>query len=368
MRGEFLNVWEDTHREIWTPLADEENVPIDLYSQLYGELFHAIKEPHGEHAHVIPLSDAVQLREAFDRAVLISGVEVTRTAAEFAFERSGVADHEDPQKRRSSVEECLAVLIGQEDSAKGLLAQTLSYLANDPKRRREANARALEAITNSPLKSRRAFEQVRSSAFVGEVALVKFLESVFDILDDLGGKPLSERYFSLVSSFIDKFSLRYDLRPPCTLCPTLPGFFASLISDLRAFASQDPNLAQLMEDYEEAARDLRTGCTDGRIKTCIGKQFMLLEAIVAFDPDVTKNSLGDMCDQLDSWPHPTIKTALKKLYGFASDYPGIRHGAGGKGKLRDIEMRDMVAMSILLTGFTPYLTHGLNPDVVYRRT
>ena len=34
----------------------------------------------------------------------------------------------------------------------------------------------------------------------------------------------------------------------------------------------------------------------------------------------------------------------------------------------DIDMRDMVAMSILLAGFTPYLTHGLNPDVVYRGT
>lgn len=82
-----------------------------------------------------------------------------------------------------------------------------------------------------------------------------------------------------------------------------------------------------MKDYEDAARDLRFGCTEGRIKTCISKQFMLLEAIGALDPDVTENTLGDMCEQLKSWPHPTIKIALKKLYGFASDYPGIRHGS-----------------------------------------
>ena len=31
-------------------------------------------------------------------------------------------------------------------------------------------------------------------------------------------------------------------------------------------------------------------------------------------------------------------------------------------------MRDMVAMSILLVGFTPYLAHGLDSDVVYRGT
>jgi hypothetical protein len=34
--------------------------------------------------------------------------------------------------------------------------------------------------------------------------------------------------------------------------------------------------------------------------------------------------------------------------------------------LRAIEMRDMIAMSILLAGFTPYLTDLLDPDVVYR--
>ena len=149
------------------------------------------------------------------------------------------------------------------------------------------------------------------------------------------------------------------------LCPTLTGLFASLVRDLRAIASQDPHLDQLMKECEEAARDLRFGCTDGRIKTCIGKQFMLLEAIGALDPGVTKNTLGAMCDQLNSWPHATIKEALKKLYGFASDYPGIRHGSGAKGAVRGIEMRDMVAMSILLTGFTPYLERRLNSDAIY---
>ena len=34
--------------------------------------------------------------------------------------------------------------------------------------------------------------------------------------------------------------------------------------------------------------------------------------------------------------------------------------------IRTIDMRDMVAMSILLAGFTPYLTDQLNADNVYR--
>ena len=35
-----------------------------------------------------------------------------------------------------------------------------------------------------------------------------------------------------------------------------------------------------------------------------------------------------------------------------SDYPGIRQGGSPNSVIRDIEMRDMVAVSILLAGFT----------------
>ena len=223
MRGELLHVWEDTYREIWTPLAEEEGIPTDLFSQLYRELSPALKEPLGEDAQEIPLGDAIQLREAFDRALSISGVGITLAAAEVAFGTSGATDHEDLQQRRSAAEECLAALIGDAASAKRLLVQTLSDLADDPKRRAEAKARARDAIVNDAFKSRQTFEQLRSSAFVGEMALVRFLESAFDILDDVGGKPLSDRYFNLLSGFIDKFSLRYDLQPSCILCPDPAG-------------------------------------------------------------------------------------------------------------------------------------------------
>ena len=223
----------------------------------------------------------------------------------------------------------------------------------------------LADIIGNPVQSREAFEATTAYELAGESALVGFFEAMHDALEEMGGDESTNRYFNLLSGFIGKFSLRYDLRRPCVLCPTLPGLFASLVRDLRALASQDLHLDRLMKEYEDAVRDLRFGCTDGRIKTCIGKQFMVLEAIGGLDPVVTKNTLGDMCEQLNSWPHATIKDALKKLYGFASDYPGIRHGSSAKGALRAIEMRDMVAMSILLTGFTPYLERRLSADAIY---
>jgi len=232
----------------------------------------------------------------------------------------------------------------------------------------QPSVEALADIIDNAAQARSAFEKVEATAIAGEWALVGFFESVHGVLEefeDPGDDTLTNRYFNLLAAFIEKYSLRYDLRRPCTLCPTLPGVFASLIRELRALTSQDGHLDQLMKEYEDAVRDLRFGCTDGRIKTCIGKQFMLLEAIGALDPSVTKSTLGDICDQVTSWPHATIKESLKKLYGFASDYPGIRHGSRAKGVLRAIDMRDMVAMSILLVGFTPYLERRLSAETIY---
>jgi hypothetical protein len=215
-------------------------------------------------------------------------------------------------------------------------------------------------------RARREFRKTRVSDVRGEGEVVAFLEGSYEILVDLGGDVLADTYFVLLDRFLERFGLRYDLRKPCNLCPTLPGMFASLVRELQAFTGRDAHLGALMQEYEDAVRDLRYGCTDGRIKTCIGKQIMLLEAIGGTAPGVTRGTLGEICDEVGTWPHPAIKESLKKLYGFASDYPGIRHGRNTRGALRAIEMRDMVVMSILLAGFTPYLTDQLNADVLYR--
>ena len=227
---------------------------------------------------------------------------------------------------------------------------------------------ALADVIDEPIQSREAFEKTTAADLAGEGAVVTFLEAAHPALDDLGGDELSNRYFSLLSGFIDKFSLRYDLRRPCILCPTLPGIFASLVRDLRALTNQDPHLNTLMNEFEDAVRDLRHDGSDRRIKTCIQKQMNLLEAIGRAAPGVTENTLGAICNQVGTWPHEKLKEAMKNLYEFASDYPGIRHGGTPESALRAVDMRDMVAMSILLVGFTPYLAHGLNPDVVYRGT
>ncbi len=274
MRGEFIGVWSETWREIWLPLIDHEDVPEDIFCELYRELAPALKA-------------------------------------------------------RPSVE-------------------------------------ALADIIDNAAHSREAFEKTGANEFAGERALVAFLEAAHSALDELAGDELSNRYFNLLARFIEKFSLRYDLRRPCTLCPTLSGVFASLVRDLRVLASQDAHLDALMKEFENAVRDLRHDCSDGRIKTCIQKQVNLLEAIGRTAPGVTGTTLGAICNQVGTWPHDKLKEAMKDLYGFASDYPGIRHGGTPANALRAVDMRDMVAMSVLLAGFTPYLAAQLDADVVYR--
>lgn len=232
----------------------------------------------------------------------------------------------------------------------------------------QSSVQEIADIIDDPVQSRETFERITTSDFAGEQSLVGFFEAVHSTLEEFessGDDALTNRYFILLEEFIDKYSLRYDLRRPCTLCPTLPGIFASLVRELRMLTDQDAHLDILMKEFEDAVRDLRHDCSDSRIKTCIQKQVNLVEAIGQGVPGVTGNTLGRICDQVGTWPHEKLKIAMKDLYGFASDYPGIRHGGTPTSALRTVDMRDMVAMSILLTGFMPYLESRLSADAIF---
>ncbi|MGA9188533.1 MAG: hypothetical protein WB014_08255 [Methanosarcina sp.] len=274
MRGEFIEVWSETWREIWGKLALQKTAPSDLFCELYDELISALKV-------------------------------------------------------KPSVQQ-------------------------------------LAEITNDPERSEEAFANTKAEDISSEWALIDFLESAYETLDDLDGDSLANNYFNLLEEFVEKFNLRYDLRRPCTFCPTLPGIFVSLMCDLRKVTSQDIYLNNHMKDFENSIRDLRIDCSDTRIKTCIQKQVNLLEAMGRLYPGVKEKTISKICDQLGTWPHETIKEAMKSLYRFTCDYPGIRHSGTGKNATREIEMRDMIAVSILLTGFVPYLTNKLDAEVLYR--
>ena len=226
-------------------------------------------------------------------------------------------------------------------------------------------ATELADIVDDQEQARVAFRDTKATALKGEVAVLKFLERAHTVIEDFDSAALTNRYFKLIRDFLEKYSLRYDLRRPFSLHPTLPGIFARLMRDLRLATNNDAILSAQMHAFEETIRDLKADRSPHRINACIHAQMNLLEALAQRCPGVTAGTLGAMCGQLNTWPHAAVKAAISNLYGFASNYPLIRHGGKPKSALREIEMRDMVSISIVLAGFTPYLTDLIDSNRIF---
>jgi hypothetical protein len=219
MRGEFLPVWSETWRDIWSPLARHADAPVDLFSELYRELTEVLV--------AVPTPEALA-----------------------------------------------------------------------------------DVVTN-PDRARATFRRTKLPSLRGERAVVEFIERAHGVVVDLGGDPLANRYFLLVEAFLTKFSLRYDLRRPCTLHVTLSGVFARMMRELKEGAQRDAEIQPIYLDFEEAIRDLKADPSERNIKTCIQKQVNLLEALGQKCPSVTSNTLGRICDEVKTWPHAQVREAMQ---------------------------------------------------------
>lgn len=308
MNGELLPAWDRSWKEVWLPLSKSSMAPEDLFVELVGGLATPPQQP---------IPPAAPPASAFD----LEGVLV----------------------------DTLALHARQEYEA---------AMARYTERRSEHES-ALTSETMAKLFFRKLLGEVSS-----EAKAIDFLESAHVTLDGYGNDRLTARFRELVSKFITRFSLRYELREKFSLHATIPGVFTKLISEIRKLAATDAHLMDLILEFEQAFGDLRTDHTQARIKTSLQKQFNLLEALGQKCPGVSGTTLGAICNQLD-WPHATIKEVGKKLYGFRSDYPGLGHGGNANSVLRPLEMKDFVSLSLMLASLTPYLTHGLDSDRCY---
>ncbi|MGH6897943.1 MAG: hypothetical protein ACREJ5_15595 [Geminicoccaceae bacterium] len=231
----------------------------------------------------------------------------------------------------------------------------------------QPSVEALADIIDNPVQSRETFEHTRAEDIAGERSLVGFFEAVHEMLEEFenpGDDALSNRYFNLLVAFVEKFSLRYDLRRPCILCPTLPGLVTSLVQHMRSTSQADAHLAKLSHEFEEALRDLRHGRTEARIKACLSKQYILIEGIANVRGGTTGETLGQRCSHA-SWPHPTLRTAAGNIYGFRSNYPGLGHSGNPMSVLRDVDDRELVGVSCMLLGVVPYVDSTVNLASLY---
>ncbi len=309
MRGDLKSAWPSVWGDIWVRLYETKGTPVELFSELYSAL---VLKPRPPAAPPEPT--------VFDADGNMSDPEEIAAAKAF----------------REALE-----------------AYNKERLAYE------------QALTAEPESARAWLREGLQSTLRTEADAVAALEKAFVKLNDIGGDALSNRYVNLIETFIEKYNLRYDLRRPFSLHPTISGVFTQLICQLKSATTNDAHLNIIMKDFEESFRDLKSGITPARIKTCISRQANLLEAIGQIAPNVTGNTLGAICDQVGTWPHEGLKDSAKSLYRFSNQYPGIRHAGTPATQIREIELRDLIAVSVLLAGLTPYLTDRMSAEAIY---
>ena len=309
MRGDLKSAWPYVWGDIWVRLYETRGTPVELFSELYAALIPRPRPPAAPPEPTVFDADGNMI---------------------------------DPEE--------IASATAYREATEAYNRDRLAYE---------------QALTAEPESARTWLREQLQSTFRTEVDAVTALEKAFVKLNDIGGDALSNRYVNLVEAFIEKYNLRYDLRRPFTLHPTLSGIFTQMMCQLKSATKNDAHLDTIMRDFEDSFRDLKSGITSARIKACISRQANLLEAIGQIAPNVTGNTLGAICDQVGTWPHEQLKESAKSIYRFSNQYPGIRHAGTPATQLREIELRDLIAVSVLLAGLTPYLTDRMSADVIY---
>jgi hypothetical protein len=308
MNGELLPVWDRSWQEVWLPLSKSSMAPEDLFVELVGGLATPPTQPTPPAA---PPGNAFNVEGVLVDLIALNARQEYQAAMEKYTERRGEYES----------------ALTSEALAKSFFRKLLNEASNEAK-------------------------------------AIGFLELTHAALLGYGNARLTARFRELVSKFISRFSLRYELHGTFSLHATIPGVFSKLISEVKRIAVADAHLNSLLTEFEESFADLKSNRTQARMKTCLQKQFNLLEALGSNCPNVTGTTLGAICNQLD-FPHATIKAIGEKLYGFGSNYPGVRHAGNANSALRQLDMRDFVSLSLMLASFTPYVTHGLDPDRCY---
>jgi len=220
-----------------------------------------------------------------------------------------------------------------------------------------------EKAVNDPNYAKQGFEKIQADDFGNEASVVGLMEAAYKTIRDFEVKGYERLYKRLMSRFIEKYNLRYGIDDPFQLRVILPGVFAGLYRDLQRINQADEHLAELMHEFEVAFGNYARTKHAADLKTCIGKASNLAEG-VATRACGENGTLGKLCDRLNCWPHAAVKSSLKCLYGFCSDYPGIRHGGKPESRIRDLETKDGIVICLLLFAFSGYLTNQVRADEV----
>ncbi len=221
--------------------------------------------------------------------------------------------------------------------------------------RKAPSRKDFDTVANDAALARKVLESTVADQLRGENSIACFLENAHDVLLETGNPELPRVYQQLIGTFLDGRNLRYKLVSPFQIRPHIPGVFSALMTDVLALAEGDQELSEAASEFEHAFGALVCSQAEPDMKTCIQKASMLVEAIASACPNAKGATLAEFCDSIGCWPHAAVREAVKKLYGFCSDYPGIRHNvARRRGRLRQLEMRDSIIVPLLLLTASGY--------------
>lgn len=212
---------------------------------------------------------------------------------------------------------------------------------------------------SNPDNARQRFLALKGTDFASESAIVHFLEAARDVIADYEIPGFEDLYRRLLGDALRKFNLRYRLDDPFTLRFLLPGSFTNLYAELHRLNVGNPDLASLWGDFESAFDQYTRTLGDPDLRISIARASNYLEGL-ASATNGKAGTLGKLCDSLSDWPHDMIKDAVKCLYGFCSDYPGIRHSGTPGNRRRHLDTRDSVAINVSLMALAAYLSTGLD--------
>jgi hypothetical protein len=262
----------------------------------------------------------------------------------------------------SDLWETLAGFSAEDDTSPPDLFSDLYAAADEFLSPRPTEA-VLGEARNDPGKARHRFLTLKGTDFASESAIVHFLEAAHDVIVDYEIPAFEEHYRRVLRDALRKFNLRYRLDEPFVLRFLLPGSFTNLYAELHRVNAANGHLAGLLTDFEKAFDRYARTQDPTDLKTCIAKASNYAEGLASATRGVA-GTLGALCDQLTDWPHDKVREALKSLYKFCSDYPGIRHAGDPAGVRRDLATRDVTLASLLLVSFSGYLSPTVDEQVV----
>jgi hypothetical protein len=328
MYGSLADAWKYTWTEIWEPLeqweSDEEesqSFSSEIYTELYIELERTLKNR-------LKTADEPKFRRIYTD--MTNDVDMART---FIREISSNQFSGDP-----TIDPTLTKFFSNVHDV---------FIFIDESRKEDE-------LTNKQLEC--AFmHQISSDQFSGDPALARFFQNAYDVFNEFD-EGLCQEFVRLLKEFLASRNLRYELQPsPFRLHPHLPGIFAALFAGISNAAEQDGDLSELMKDFEHSFYSVSQSHRETDMKTCISKACMLAEKIGSLNPDKGKaNTLGAMCDRIPCWPHAKLQEAVKSIYHFCCDYPGIRHAGDSASRIRSLEVTDSIIVPLMLLTASGY--------------